>query len=64
MVLLYGFGRAEVYADCPKRRSAGLLRCAIEDISTPRDFEVYKACRFHTGLKLCFQQSASDSTSP
>jgi len=50
MVLLYGFGRAEVYADRAERRGAGLLRRAIKYISTPSDFEVYKARRFHTSL--------------
>ncbi len=43
---------------------ARLLRCAAKNFGLPRDLEADEAGGFYKGLKLCFQQSAGDSTSP
>ena len=56
--------RPKVDAQSSEVGGAGLLRGAIEDFGLPSYLEAHKAGSFDKRLKLCFQQSAGDSTSP
>ena len=56
--------RAKVDAFGAEVGGAGFLRCAAKNFGPPRDLEASEASGFYKGLKLCFQQSAGDSTGP
>ncbi len=64
LLLVYCLASAEVDA---KRAEVGGTTClgrAAEDVRPPGDLEVDKAGGYNCSLKLCFQQSAGNSTSP
>ena len=61
---LVGLAGSEIDAISPKVSGAGRLRHAAEHLFPPGNFEIQKSNAFHQGFQLCFQQSASDSTSP
>jgi hypothetical protein len=56
--------RAEVHAERSERRRVLVLRCATEDIGSPRNLDLVEATFSQERDELCFQQSAGDSTGP
>ena len=58
------FSSPKVYALRSKVGGAGLLRRPIKHIGFPRYLEAHETGGLHQRLKLCFQQSTGDSTSP
>jgi len=56
--------RAEVHAERSERRRVLVLRCAAEDIRSPRNLDLVETTFSQERDELCFQQSARDSTGP
>ena len=64
LISCLGLLRSKVDAFGSEICGAGGLRGAAKNFGTPCDLEVREAGGFYKGLKLCFQQSAGDSTGP
>jgi hypothetical protein len=56
--------RAEVHAERSECRRILVLRCAAEDIRSPRNLDLVETTFSQERDELCFQQSAGDSTGP
>jgi hypothetical protein len=56
--------RAEVHAERSEIRGVLVLRCAAEDIRSPRNLDLVETAFSQERDQLCFQQSAGDSASP
>jgi hypothetical protein len=54
----------EVHAEGSERRRVLVLRCAAEDIRSPRNLDLVETAFSQERDELCFQQSAGDSTGP
>jgi hypothetical protein len=56
--------RAEVHAERSESRGVFVLRCAAEDIRSPRNLDLVETTFSQERDELCFQQSAGDSAGP